>query len=221
MCRFLMVESVAPRRPADWLHRFAEMAERSRSLDGDRQADGWGFAFLDGAEKWRGYWSLRPVWEEEAVFENLPPSRRFLVHARSASFPGQLGKLAYNQPYLGGGTAFVFNGLLRGVSLGRPVAGEIGAQKIWSLFGSSPKGIPVRERFDTLIRTIEGSCREISALNLGLGDAGGFLAYCRASAAGDYYRLRMAEAAGLRLICSEPLDGGDFRDLPLNTIVSI
>lgn len=221
MCRFLIVKSAVPLRPVEWLFRFAEMAERSRSADGDRQGDGWGIGGLDDSGVWRGSWSLRPVWEDETVFAEIPPYRLFLVHARSASFPGQKGKLAYNQPFLGGREAFVFNGLLRGVSLDRPVAGEIGAQKIWSLFGSLPPGGDIRARFSALVRILERSSREISALNLGLAWKEGFLAYCRSGTMGEYYRLRAVESSGLRMVCSEPLAGFDFRPLPLDTLVSM
>lgn len=218
MCRFLMVKSAAPLRPAPVLYRFAEMAERSRSTDGDRQGDGWGFGGLDEKGIWRGYRSLRPVWEDEAVFPLLPAARFFLVHARSASFSGQKGRLEYNQPFLGGGEAFVFNGLLRGVSLARPVAGEIGAQKIWNLFGSLAGG-DIGDRFTALVRILERSSREISALNLGLAGPGGFLAYCRSGTTGEYYRLGAAESAGLRMVCSEPLAGYDFHPIPVDTVL--
>jgi predicted glutamine amidotransferase len=197
------------------------MAERSRSADGDRQGDGWGIGGLDDTGVWRGAWSLRPIWEDESVFAEIPAYRLFLVHARSASFPGQKGKLAYNQPFIGESEAFVFNGLLRGVSVARPVAGEIGAQKIWSLFGSLLPHGDNRDRFFALVRALERSSREISALNLGLAAKGGFLAYCRSGTTGEYYRLQAAEASGLRMICSEPLSGGDFRPLREDAIVSL
>ncbi len=78
MCRFLIVKSAVPLRPVEWLFRFAEMAERSRSADGDRQGDGWGIGGLDDSGVWRGSWSLRPVWEDETVFAEIPPYRLFL-----------------------------------------------------------------------------------------------------------------------------------------------
>lgn len=221
MCRFLMVKSAVPLLPAGLLLRFADMAERSRSTDGDRQGDGWGFCGLDESGRWRGYWSLRPVWEEEGLFAALPASALFLVHARSASFRGHKGNLVYNQPYRGGKLAFVFNGLLRGVSLDRAVGGEIGAQKIWNLFGSLSDAAPLRMRLAALIRILEKSSRDISALNLGLAGAGGLLAYGRASKAGDYYRLRAAEEPGLRMVCSEPLRGSDFRPLAPDRLHSL
>lgn len=214
-----MVKSAAPLRPAGILSRFAAMAEKSRSTDGDRQSDGWGLGRLDDQGVWRGSWSLRPVWEDDAVFSDIPASRLFLVHARSASFPGQKGKLAYNQPFLGGREAFVFNGLLRGVSLDRPVAGEIGSQKIWSLFGSLPPEGETRDRLSALVRILERSSREIAALNLGLADGEGFSVYGRSAKTGEYYRLWAAESSGLRVVCSEPLAGYDFHPIPVDTVL--
>jgi len=216
-----MVKSRRPIRPADLLRRFAEMAERSRSIDGDRQGDGWGIGRLDEMGEWMGFWSLSPVWEEASSFDEIPAGRLFLIHARSASFPHQKGRLDYNQPYLSKGRAFVFNGLLRGVSLKKPVPGDIGAQKIWNLFETlKPSASPAR-RLSALIRSLEENSKQISALNLGLAGARGAYAYCRSGPSGDYYRLQAAETPQLRMICSESLSGFDFRPMPTDTVVRI
>jgi predicted glutamine amidotransferase len=216
-----MVKSRPAIRPADLLRRFAGMAERSRSEDGDRQGDGWGICLRNENGGWCGYWSLRPVWEEEGMFATFPAARRFVIHARSASFPGHRGKLEFNQPYVADGRAFVFNGLLKGVSAGRPLRGEIGAQKIWSLFGTLNPAGSSRDRMEALMQKLETSAREISALNLGLASAEGLFAYCRATASGAYYRLQAAETPDLRMVCSEQLSGFDFRPLQTDAIVRL
>ena len=216
-----MVESRPAIRPADLLMRFAGMAERSRSEDGDRQGDGWGICLRNETGGWRGYWSLRPVWEEADTFVSFPAARRFMIHARSASFSGQRGKLEFNQPYVADGRVFVFNGLLKGVSAGRPLPGEIGAQKIWSLFGTLNPAGSSRGRLEALLRKLETSSREISALNLGLASAEGLFAYCRSTASDAYYRLQSAETPDLRMVCSEPFSGFNFRPLPTGIVVRI
>ncbi len=125
MCRFLMVKSAEPFAPAALLESFAEMAEKSRAPDGDRQADGWGIAWPDGDGGWIVRKSIRPVWEDAGAFPEIPAAAAFVVHARSASFPEQKDVLDYNQPYASEKAAFVFNGLLRGVALPFPVEGRI------------------------------------------------------------------------------------------------
>jgi hypothetical protein len=100
---------------------------------------------------------LASVWEEEDVFASFPAARRFCAHARSSSFPGQTGNLAFNQPFVGSGAAFVFNGLLRGVRIGCPLAGKIGAQKIWNLFRIPQQQAASRERMKAVIMKLEES----------------------------------------------------------------
>jgi hypothetical protein len=140
MCRFLMMSSKAPLRPTGLLEKFADMASRSRSPDGDRQADGWGVAWLDEQRGWSVRKSPNPSWTETQDFSNIPPCQILAAHVRSASFPEHKGVVEFNQPFLAGRQAFVFNGLLQGVSFPFPVEGRIGSQKIWSLLQRSING---------------------------------------------------------------------------------
>lgn len=221
MCRFLMAKSPAPISPGILLRDFADMAEKSRAPDGDRQADGWGAAWLDESGAWRSRTSTTPIWDDRPAFASVPASPILLVHARSASFPGQKGVLAYNQPYASGSWAFVFNGLLQGVSLPRPVPGDIGAQKIWALLSERLAGASAESALAGVVGLLERHSRRLQGLNLGLCDRRNFYAFCRFEGEGTYYQLYGHRSPGLSLVCSEPLPNGDFRPLPRNAVITI
>src|SRR3990167_11442589 len=130
MCRFLLCKSKQPIDPKKILGSFAKMAETSKAYDGDWQGDGWGFSWLEN-NKWHEYRSLKPIWKEKNKFSKFPRSYIFSIHVRSASFPQHKNNIEYNQPYINEFYSYVFNGLLRGVTLS--LSGDIGAQKIWLL----------------------------------------------------------------------------------------
>jgi predicted glutamine amidotransferase len=214
MCRFLIAASESPVKPASLLSNFADLAARSPAPDGDWQGDGWGAAWIEAGGGWRETKSLRPIWEDRGVFDALPAGEAFCAHARSASFPLHKDRLDFNQPFVGGGWAFVFNGLLRGVSFPTPVAGEIGAQKIWTLLSERLAEMPPETALDEVVRLVRSRAKQIQALNLAITDGRGIHAYSSFESDEDYYRLWTAEAPGLSIICSGPLPGFDFRPIP-------
>ena len=87
MCRFLMIKSRSAFQPSDIMMKFSETVKDSKALDGDWQGDGWGIGWQDEDHEWRINKSINPLWEEEDYFRQIPQSKYFLVHARSASFP--------------------------------------------------------------------------------------------------------------------------------------
>jgi predicted glutamine amidotransferase len=211
MCRFLLVKSRTSFAAAPWLESFADMAKDSRAPDGDRQADGWGATWIEPDGRWHFLSSLAPVWTERTAFRDVPSSRFLVVHARSASFPGQTGVLEYCQPFVGGRYAFVFNGLLRGVSLPPGPAGAIGSQRIWALIrGLLDRKTPA-DSLRILAGILERRAKEISALNIGLCDGERIFAYSKFEIHPEYYRLHAATSPGWTAVCSEPLAGCDFR----------
>jgi predicted glutamine amidotransferase len=214
-----MIRSRVPGSSVPWLESFADMAEASRAPDGDRQADGWGASWMDADGNWRGIKSIVPIWQERESFAGVPPSRVLVVHARSASFPGQKGNIDYSQPFVDGGFAFVFNGLLRGVSLPSRNAASIGSQKIWDLLLGFLNGHPPLDSLERLTGIVEKRTREISALNLGLCDGERMFAYCRYAAFPEYYQLQAAETPDFTAICSEPLPGWSFRPVPTGEVL--
>ena len=213
MCRFLLVKSEAPLPAGDLLERFADMAGKSRSPDGDRQGDGWGMCWSPDRGPARFvYKSLRPVWEDGPAARCATDVRRLVVHARSSSLARQKNRIEFNQPFLDGAGAFVFNGWLKGVSL--PVEGEIGAQKIWRLLSGL---LGRREAPGALARLREILLRRsarLGALNIGLSR--GRDMYVLGSQAGPpgYYTLWAHRSPGLAIVCSEPLRGLAFEPLP-------
>jgi predicted glutamine amidotransferase len=221
VCRFLMAKSATPISPSALLEDFAAMDEASRAPDGDRQADGWGAAWLDVAGGWRLFKSTAPIWEDKAAFGGIPPSRILIFHARSASFPWQKATLSYNQPFVSGPSAFVFNGLLQGVSLPRPVPGEIGAQKIWSLVSERLTAAPPGEALAAAAEILERNTRRLQGLNVGLTDGRHCHAICRYDGGGTYYQLVRHDSPGLSLISSEPLGSRDFVPVPQGAVITI
>lgn len=216
-----MAKSASPLSPASVLGNFAVMAEKSRAPDGDRQADGWGAAWLDESGAWRFRTSTIPIWNDRPAFASVPASPILLVHARSASFPGQKGVPAYNQPFVSESWAFVFNGLLQGVSLPRPVPGDIGAQKIWALLREREASASAKSALTEVTGLLERHCRRLQGLNIGICDKKNLYAFCRFEGEGTYYQLYVHKAPGLSLVCSEPLPDLEFRPLPRDSAVTI
>lgn len=207
MCRFLVALGAAPFAPGELVARFTEMAEASRSPDGDRQGDGWGLAWLDDEDRWQRIRSLAPIWEDDAPLAAPRATRGIAVHARSASFPGDRGDLEHNQPFLIGGSAFVFNGLLSGVSLPGRRGGEIGAQRIAALLGAFLRRQAAPAAVGRLLELLERRSRRIAALDLAVADRDEIVGLCRFESHAQYYRLHQIERDGVRMVCSEPLDG--------------
>ncbi len=215
MCRFILIKSQNEINPEDILHRFAAMARRSRSPDGDRQSDGWGISWLSNDMKWQVHKSINPIWDESYTFSSFSKSRFIVAHARSAFSRSDKKVLAHNQPFYWGGYAFVFNGLLRGVSFSSPVAGDIGSQKIWTLLQGQLGRFSPNDSLLRLNKMLEENCREIEGLNIGLCDGINIYAYCRNSMHPEYYNLRFHESSTMKIISSEALDGYDF--VPVET----
>lgn len=222
MCRFLLLKAQQPIQPATFLYAFAEMARQSTAGgEGIWQGDGWGVSWLTNNQQWQSHKSLQTIWTDHADFATLPPSRRWMVHARSASFPQHKGVLDYNQPYHQGPYTFVFNGLLRGVKLPQRVAGEIGAQKIWTLLQHYLATQSPVEALQQLRQTLSTHSQEIKALNIGLADQQHCYAFCTFAANPAYYTLQLHRSAELQMICSEPLRGYTFSPIEPNQVITI
>lgn len=217
MCRFLIVRSKSRIQASLILEGFAKMAERSRAPDGDWQGDGWGISWLDEENCWRTRKSVRPIWEETAILSRIPESHFFLAHARSASFPRHKNRLDFNQPFVGEPFGFVFNGLVRGISLQVNPPGSIGSQKIWSLL----KGMLVKDgpqpAILSLLDLLRRNSKAIQAFNLGLCDKKNIYAWCSYSENPEYYNLQVYASPSLAILSSEAFAGYAFRPAEINT----
>ncbi len=221
MCRFIQIKSEKPIQPAEILSRFSQMCKNSRTFDGDWQGDGWGIAWKSNEQIWQVQTSLKPIWECEQTFTEIPQSVLFLAHARSASFPGQKGILEYNQPYISGKYAFVFNGLLKGVNLPFPVAGKIGAQKIWNLLQKELEENKPETALNNVVNLLRNNSRQIQALNIGLNDGDNQYAVTIYTSHPEYYNLRAYSSEKISIICSEPLPGFAFQKIPTEKIFKL
>ncbi len=218
MCRFLLAKSENKFDPKPLLDKFAKMSKGSKSYDGDSQGDGCGASYLNHG-KWQTKTSIKPMWESTEIFSDIPETHQVVAHARSASFPQHKGILEYNQPYVYKNYAFVFNGLLKGVALPYPLEGTIGAQKIWSLL---KKFLAVYSPNESLLRTVEilnKNTKIIQALNIGLSDGENIYLYCQYDSYPDYYRLRSHQIDDLIIVCSEPLEGMEFRSIETKKVL--
>lgn len=218
MCRFLLARSDLGALPEDLPAQFAAMCEKSRTLDEDRQGDGYGLAWqIDG--NWHSHKSLAPIWQEPAIIEHLAETNLLVAHARSASFNEHKGKIEFNQPFIEGNFCFVFNGLIRKVKLPYPVPGEIGSQKIFSLLNQLNKQDNLLQSLDDLGRLLSEHAHEISGMNIGVVAQRSFYVLSMSRPAQRYFTLYKLVSRQLTLICSEPLEFGSWQpiqsDLPI------
>jgi predicted glutamine amidotransferase len=218
MCRFLAAVSAEKLATQELLTAFAAMAEASRSPDGDRQGDGWGVAWLAEDGEWQRYRSLAPVWEDQASFTRVPATNALAVHARSASFAADRGQLAHNQPYLLGRRAFVFNGLLSGVSHPGRRAGEIGAQRLARLLSSFLRHGAPTEALSRLYALLLRRSLAMPALNLAMCGTQEITAVSHFETHPEYYQLHHAHNDNSTLLCSQPILGLVWRPLPQRTV---
>lgn len=216
MCRFALVRSELQEKPEKTLRDFADMAKKSKALDGDWQGDGWGIAWLQDGE-WKEYKSLKPVWEDRDSFASFPKTNMFLVHARSASFPKDKGIIAFNQPYIYKQYAFVFNGLLQGVRLSVP--GRIGAEKIWYLLKKNldqDSPVVALQKTAELLRC---NSRKINALNVGFSDQNKFYSFCYYTINPEYYNLQYAHLENTEILCSEQIGNHLFQPISVGKVM--
>lgn len=214
MCRFLMIKSQNELQPEEFLMSFSEMAEKSKALDGDWQGDGWGIGWLDKNQQWHIKKSIHPIWEDESHFRQISKSTHYLVHARSASFPTHKNNPDFNQPFIEGQHAFLFNGLIKGVSLPYPTPGKIGSQKIWSILSGLINQSSPEVAFLELRELLLKHSRSIQAMNIGLSDGNKMYAFCHYEKFPEYYNLHYYESDELKMVSSEPLEGYSFSPTP-------
>lgn len=219
MCRFLAVKSKKPINPLPLLNSFAQMAEKSRAFDGDWQGDGWGISWLDDNNNWQLYKSLKPIWEVVQSIELPKSTKLFLVHARSASFPQHKDNIEFNQPFINDLYSYVFNGLLKGVTLSLP--GIIGAQKIWHLLQNQLIKHYPQKALKRTKEILSKNSKELHATNIAYSDKKNIYALCYYSKHEKYYQLHHHKNENMQFICSEPLSGYSFTPISSNQIITL
>lgn len=211
MCRFLIVKSRETFDPNKFLEDFADMAEKSCTIENDKQEDGWGVAWREvGAWKTKKY--LKPIWESRENFGEVKSTKLLMVHVRSASFESHKDDLEFNQPFIDGSLAFVFNGMLIGVSLEKKVEGKIGSQKIFNLIRESKKS-DLEGSLLSIHHLLKNSSRKIKGLNIGLATEGEIAALCSYGQDKEYFTLHCYNSEDLNIIASEPVGDFDFKPM--------
>ena len=215
-----MLKSQSPIHPGEILQKFSEMAKKSKALDGDWQGDGWGVGWLSENQSWHLKKSIRPIWKEKDLLDQIPKTKLILIHARSSSFPQHKKILAYNQPFIRGPFLFVFNGFLRGVNLPYPVEGRIGSQKVWKILSDLLFRFSPQEAISELKDVLSRNSRSIQALNIGLCNKEEIHAYCQYSTHPEYYNLQFYDSPSLKMISSELLEGYHFQPVTPYKLIS-
>lgn len=220
MCRFALIKSKNKIRPQEILCKFAAMAKKSRAYDGDWQGDGWGISWLDD-KNWQVKKSLKPIWEDESIFDQFPATHIFIIHARSASFPEHKGLIEYNEPFVNNKVAFVFNGRIRRVRFSKNIPGKIGAQKIFFILNrllKKNKPLVVLQKFAGLLKD---NVRDPQACNIGLSDKQNIYALNIYNNHPEYYTLHYFNTPDLKIICSEKLEGYEFKPMQPEELISL
>lgn len=220
MCRFLMVKSGKKVNPEGFLRDFALMCQKSRTLEGDRQEDGWGVAWLD-KNKWEIKKSLRAIWRDKKKFKKIPKTEIFVVHARSASFSNQKGVIDYNQPYIDDGFCFVFNGEIEGVRMKEKVKGKIGAQKIWNLVRNQLKEKGPSQILEEIYKLLERKSRKVYGFNIGLAGKKKIFAFCGRNCGSGYFNLKVAKSEKIKIVCSEKIGFQRFKQMKIGEAISL
>lgn len=220
MCRFLVARSKYNINMQSIIKDFAFMAQKSRTHDGDRQADGWGVAWLADS-KWKSFKSLKPIWQDFEIFKNIPKTKLLVVHARSATYTRTIGEIEFNQPFVNGEYVYVFNGHLRGVRLRRAVDGNIGSQKIWSLIKKEMKSKSAFDVLDSVYQLVKQNTKQIIGLNIGIISTKGMLFVSNSEKDDEYFRLRVAKTKDKILVCSEEIGKYNFTKMKQGKIIAV
>ncbi|MFH1399017.1 MAG: hypothetical protein ABIG95_02810 [Candidatus Woesearchaeota archaeon] len=188
--------------PKFHLLRFAEICKNSKEFQGD----GWGVCYLDN--DWKLYRSVKPIWEEQNIFEHLPETGLLVAHARSA-FKDKGAVMEFSQPFLDNGVVFVFNGELRGMRL--KVPGKIGSEKIFNIFKRYlTEG--VEAALGKTQRELEANAKYVRALNVGVINREGGAVLCRFGEQPEYFTLHYYEGDDLKIVCSDPYKPYEFQE---------
>lgn len=212
MCRFLIVKSKNKINPAELLKSFALACQKSVAPDGELQKDGYGIAWHDG-QTWQLKKSLAPIWEEQDSFEQIPETNLFVAHARSSGFAKDKDNLEYNQPFTDGPLCFVFNGMIRKISLSLPLEGTIGSQKLFSLLKLKTKNNHIDAALKEVNELVLEKAERVEGMNIGLVKDNKIYALCQYADNRDYFSLHYYQDSDITIISSEVFDSYSWEDM--------
>ncbi len=202
MCRFLIVKSKKKIQPEELLKSFALACQKSIAPDGELQEDGYGIAWKND-KSWQLKKSLAPIWEEQDLFERIPETNLFVAHARSAGFVKDKGNLDYNQPFIYKNLCFVFNGMIRKISLNLPLEGEIGSQKLFSLIKSKLKKHKIGSALEEVKKLVLKKAKKVEGMNIGLIAGDNIYILCQYLNNQDYFSLYYFRNKNFTIVSSE------------------
>ncbi len=202
MCRFLIVKSKNKINPEELLKSFALACQKSVAPDGELQKDGYGIAWHDD-KTWQLKKSLAPVWEEQDLFKQIPETNLLVVHARSSGFANDKDNIDYNQPFIDGPLCFVFNGMIRKISLNLPLEGKIGSQKLFSLIKLQLKKHKVDAVLNEVNKLVLNKAEKIEGMNIGLIKGNRIHVLCQYLDNKSYFSLNYYQDKNLTIISSE------------------
>ena len=207
MCRLLLLNHPHGVNPLSHLDAFKKVCKDSPEYQGH----GWGCAWIDENENWQFYHNILPIWEDP--MDDIPQTRLFLVHARSA-FRDEGIVVENNMPFDDGENVFLFNGELQGVKI--KSEGRIGAEKIFNYIKRFDKG-DIAPATRKGVDIIKKRTRYIRAMNLFLSNKKSVQICSMFGENPDYFALHTLFEDGLRIICSQPYSLRDQIGTPLDT----
>lgn len=207
MCRFLAIKSNQQINNRAILFDFSRACARSRTIEGDRQGDGWGVSWLDDDSNWQSYHSLQAIWKDEQQLAIIPPTTQLLVHARSASFDDHKNDVSVNQPYLQDEYAFAFNGVVYGVKLQKRVAGKTGSQKIFNLLKNDLQNQSPSQALTKTWQLLKNNSKGIKGFNCVLSNQDQLYIWSDYGDASGYFQLNYFKNQSHSVVCSERLPG--------------
>lgn len=217
MCRFSLIRSEKNFEIKPFLFQFAQKCRENKIWQGD----GWGVAWLDSKNNWQILKSLLPIWEEVETFKKIPRSKIFLIHARSSSFERDKNNLEYNQPFIEGEIAFVFNGNILGMRTPTKIPGKIGSQKIFYLIKKYIPETGILGAIQKVKAMIEARAKKIEGMNLALCDKKKFYLLCYHNGDSDYYGIRYFKTKAMIIVSSEEISDFPFQLMENNQILVI
>jgi len=209
MCRFLIVKSKEKINPADFLTPLSDLSEKSTAPNGDRQWDGYGIAWRENGV-WEEKKSLKPLWEEQGIFSQIPPTNMLVAHARGSGFIKDTGEIEFNQPFIDD-ICYVFNGTIYKVKLTIPLDGKIGSQKIFSLIKLQLEKDDPATALKTVDSLILRNSEKIEGMNIGLVIGQDIYVLNQYEAHEKYYTLYYYKSEDLTIVCSEPFGKYDWK----------
>ncbi|MBW2971260.1 hypothetical protein KY320_03810 [Candidatus Woesearchaeota archaeon] len=217
MCRFLIIIAEKQFDATSHLNSFAELCKNSEEFQGD----GWGVCYpAPKQEGWKCHRSIKPIWQEQHLFDSLPATKILVAHARS-SFQDRGPNIEFTQPFVNEKLVFVFNGEISGVKI--RARGNNGAQKLFTLIQQNSSN-GYKEALQILKRLIEDNSEHIKAMNVGLLHQNKIYVLCKYSERPNYFGLHYYNGKDeneMQIVCSQPYGSYDFKPIPNNQVLVI